>query len=166
MATYARVDVANAVAALKALPREFSSKNGGPVREALYAAARPIRDVAEFSAPIRSGNLQANVYIYRDRDPRASTGAAERYLIGVRQKRRGLGRSRMNMALGRLGRNFRTRGDAYYWWCVEFGTAKMQAQPFLRPAFEWGRSRIVPTFSRELGRRVDAAVRRASRARA
>ncbi|HGN2540501.1 TPA: HK97-gp10 family putative phage morphogenesis protein, partial [Proteus mirabilis] len=24
----------------------------------------------------------------------------------------------------------------FYWWFVEFGTAKMPAQPFMRPSFE------------------------------
>ncbi len=26
--------------------------------------------------------------------------------------------------------------DAYYWYLVEFGTSKMSARPFMRPAFE------------------------------
>lgn len=152
------------VAALRALPAEFASNRGGPIRKALFAAAKPIRDDAQLRAPIDTGNLRANIYIYRDRNPKASTGATERYIIGVRTKRRKVARSRLNTRLGRVGKNFRVRGDAYYFWFIEFGTQKMPARPFLRPAFESGKARAVSTFSDEFRKGVEAAVKRAARA--
>lgn len=155
------------VAALRALPAQFASKNGGPLRKALYGASKLIRDDAQSRAPIDTGNLKANVYIYRDRNPQNS-GATERYIIGVRtkrgQKQRLAARGSLNRKLGRVGRNFRLKGDAYYWHFVEFGTEKMNAQPFMRPAFEANKRQAVAVFSAEFEKGVGAAVRRAKAA--
>lgn len=149
------------IAALRALPAEFGSKGGGPIRKALYRAALPMRKFAESKAPIDTGNLSANVYIYRDRDPKGSTGATERYVIGVRTKRNARQQARLNQQLGRVSRNLRTRGDAYYWFMVEFGTSKQRAQPFMRPAFELHKNIAVSIFTRELRTMVAAAVNKA-----
>lgn len=166
MPTYARLEgLDETVRALRALPAQFASKNGGPMRRALFAAAKPMRDNAQARAPIATGNLSAQVFIYRDRNPRASTGANERFLIGVRTKRRTVARGRMNRALGRVSQNFGVRGDAYYWKFVEFGTAKMRARPFLRPAFESHKHAAVTIFSRVMRTGVEAAVKRARAAR-
>ncbi len=40
--------------------------------------------------------------------------------------------------LGAKGAN--NPNDPYYWWWLEFGTSKMAARPFLRPAFETTKS--------------------------
>lgn len=163
MAEFAKLDgLEKTVAALRALPAELASKNGGPIRRALYAGAKVMRDDAQSRAPVDTGNLKANVFIYRDRDPQRS-GATERYLIGVRTKRghrARIARSRLNTRLGRVGARFRLKGDAYYWHFVEFGTQKSKAQPFLRPAFESHKSETVSTFSAKLARDVEAAVRK------
>lgn len=149
------------VAALKALPAELGSGGGGPLRAALFKAAKIIRDDAEARAPVLTGNLRANIYVYRDRNPRASTGAAERYLIGVRTKKRRYADTRLNRRMRRVGKNFTIRGDAFYWWFVEFGTSKIGARPFLRPAFEQNKHKAVAEFTTALSRAVDAAVARA-----
>lgn len=36
----------------------------------------------------------------------------------------------------RVGRTYITPGNVYYWRFLEFGTSKMRAQPFMRPALE------------------------------
>src|SRR5438045_2344321 len=155
------------VAALRALPSQFASKNGGPMRAALFKAAKPMRDDAIVRAPVDTFNLKANIYLYRDRNP-AAAGANERYIIGVRQKRRKYARSELNRRLGRIGKSYRIRGDAYYWWFVEFGTEKMPAanggRGFLRPAFESGKAAFVSTFAAELAKGVESAARRAKQA--
>ena len=42
-------------------------------------------------------------------------------------------RNRFKQTTGRAGKD--NPNDPYYWWWVEFGTSKMPAKPFLRPAF-------------------------------
>lgn len=164
MPTYANLHgLKETVAALRALPAEFGSQRGGPIRRALFKAAKPMRDDAQARAPVATGNLRANVYMYRDRNP-AAVGANERYIIGVRQQRRKYARTQLNRRLGRIGKSYALRGDAYYWWFVEFGTEKMAAQPFLRPAFESGKARFVSDFAKTFERGVAAAARRARKA--
>ena len=79
----------------------------------------------------------------------------------MRQKRRKYARTRLNQRLGRLGKNYRVRSDAFYWWFVEFGTEKMGATPFLRRAFESGKARFVSDFAKELAKGVESAAKRA-----
>lgn len=151
------------VAALKALPKELGSKGGGPVRHALHAAATVMRDEAIRLAPHgETGNLKRNIYLYRDRNPKASTGATERYLLGVRKGRGQYKATALNKKLGRVGGSFvGPRGNAYYWFYVEFGTVKMGGKPFLRPAFESKKNEVVGVFSEDLKKQVASAVAKA-----
>lgn len=151
------------IKALQALPAELGSKGGGPVRGALFAAARLIREDAKARAPVgkntpNPGNLRAQVFVKRDPNPQAS-GAAEHYIVSVRSGRRGLFSARVGAATRAL-----TKQDAFYWWFVEFGTSKMPARPFLRPAFEANKRRALGTFARELRKGVARAAERARRA--
>lgn len=165
MAEFVKIEGLEAtVAALKALPAQFASKNGGPMKRALYKAALIFKQAAIARAPKDTGNLAANIYIYRDRNPKAS-GANERFLVGVRKKRAKYSRSRLNVSLGRVGKNYGIRGDAFYWHFIEFGTKKMSPKPFMRPAFESNKSNALNTFSQEFRRGVDSAVKRARRGR-
>lgn len=149
-----------AVAALRALPAELASKNGGPIRSALYRAAKVIKDDAIQRAPTgtgtpRPGNLKKNIILIRDRNPGRENGAAERYVVTVRKKRMG----KNSNALFRVLKG----GDAWYAHFVEYGTSKQPAQPFLRPAFESKKHEALQVFVTELSKGVDRAVRRARR---
>lgn len=150
------------VRALRALPAELSSRNGGPVRAALFAAAKVVRGEAQRLAPVgkgtpNPGNLRANVFASRNRDPRR-IGAAEHYFVSVRSGRRGL----FSRKIGLNTRSLMGR-DAYYWWWVEFGTSKQPAQPFLRAAFEAKKQEALRVFEQTLARAVAAAARRAQK---
>lgn len=62
MAESVRVEgLAEVTAALRALPSEFASKNGGPVRVALARAANLIKEEAIARAPRDSGNLAQQI---------------------------------------------------------------------------------------------------------
>jgi HK97 gp10 family phage protein len=156
------------VEALRALPTELSGRNGGPVRGALWAATKLIRDAARDNAPVGEktpmpGNLRRQIYAYRDRNPRARGGAAERYIVSVRKRKRGK-RSRKHEKFGApAARNVVNiiGGDAYYWMFVEFGTVKQPPQAFMRRAFETNKVRAVNEFTAQLRRSVDKAVQRA-----
>lgn len=157
--------LAEIVSALRALPPELGSKGGGPIRGALFAATKIIRDAARDNAPRGEGtpspgNLKRQIYAYRDRNPRGSTGAAERYVISVRKGRRGR-RSRKHENYGQPASRSSINviaGDAYYWFFVEFGTVHQPAQSYMRRAFEENKERAVVRFTAELQRGVNRAI--------
>lgn len=148
------------VAALRALPRELSGKNGGPVRGALFAAAKVIKAEAQQRAPKKTGTLAANVITVRDRNPRLH-GAAELYHVTVRGSRKVIGGKRRDRSPG-LKLEF-VGGAAWYWFFVEFGTSRQPGRPFLTPAFEVKKMEAVDVFVRELAKQVDRAVERAKK---
>lgn len=155
------------VEALRNLPPEISGRGGGPLRGALFAATKLIRDAARANAPRGEGtpmpgNLRRQIYAYRDRNPRATTGAAERYIISVRKGRRGK-RSRKHETYGQMMARSAANvigGDAYYWFFVEFGTVKQPAQAFMRRAFETNKVAAVNKFTSELQRAMVKVVSR------
>jgi HK97 gp10 family phage protein len=152
---------------LKRLPTELASKGGGPVRSALFKAAKVIRDAAIQKAPLRTGALRKAIYVYRDRSPE-SDGLGERYIIGVRkvrlskkerkQLREMLGAAR---AQGVELKVIAVEGDPYYWRFIEFGTATLKAEPFLRPALDENAAAAINVFRVEFMRKVANAVKRA-----
>ena len=48
--------------------------------------------------------------------------------------------------------------DAWYWRFVEFGTVKMPARPFLRPAFEGKKREAVQAIKTRLSERIEQAL--------
>ena len=49
--------------------------------------------------------------------------------------------------------------DAWYWRFVEFGTRKMAARPFLRPALESRRRQAVDAIKQRLTQRIEIEAR-------
>jgi HK97 gp10 family phage protein len=151
------------VAALRALPKEISGNNGGPMRGALFAASKVIRDEVDLLAPEDTGNLKRNIMIVRDRNP-GIKGANERYMVSVRTGQRSK-RAKKAYAAGKINQRLRVLGggDAYYFIYKEFGTKKMSAKPFMRPAFERTKGEALVKFIVEMRKGVSAAVMRARR---
>lgn len=170
MANTVRVDgLSELLRTLQQLPTEISSKNGGPVRSALFKAAKVIRDAAIEKAPIRTGALRKAIYVYRDRSPQAD-GLAERYFIGVRKvKLSKKERKQLRALLGEFraqriaARVVAVEGDPYYWRFIEFGKpgVGVPPSPFLRPAMDNNRGRAVEEFRIQFMRTVANAVKRA-----
>jgi HK97 gp10 family phage protein len=50
------------------------------------------------------------------------------------------------------------KGNPNYWWLVEFGTSKMAAQPFLRPAFDGKKAAALREVFNSLQRGLDVIV--------
>lgn len=53
----------------------------------------------------------------------------------------------------------KTGNSAFYWHMVEYGTSKMTAQPYLRPAFHNNKDIAVNRFGDKLKQAIDKAVR-------
>lgn len=151
------------VAALKALPRAISGKNGGPLRGALFAAGKVFKEETIKNAPVgkdtpNPGNLRKNIYLFRDRNPQ-QVGAAEHYVLSVRTGRKGLRKLRVG-----LGSRAFTGGDAWYWFWVEFGTSKQAPQSFMRRAFESQKMAALDEFKRQMIRGVSLAAAKVRKA--
>ena len=133
---------------LRALPKELSGKNGGPIRQALFQAAKIVEDEAESRAPRgETGRLRRAIAKERVKDPQTRPGKpVEVYRIGVAK---GL-----------------TRYDplgAYYWHMVEFGTKFQAAQPFLGPALRDKQTEAVNRYASVLARKIALAERKVSK---
>lgn len=149
--------------ALRALPRAISGKGGGPLRKALFAAAKVVKSEVMQTAPVRTGLLKGSVATFRDRHPE-KVGASEHYTIGIRKQRVKYRENYRNGRLGRIGKSYTTMGAAYYAKFVEFGTSKQAAHPFMRPAFEATKQQAVTAFEDALRKEVSKAVEQAKRA--
>jgi HK97 gp10 family phage protein len=106
---------------------------------------------------VDTGNLRDNIVAARRRK---SPPGTEGYYIEVRRKRRKYANTRANRRKKRAGMSYETMGEAYYGMFVELGTAKMPAQPFLRPAFESKKVEAVETFRVEFAKAIDAAAKK------
>lgn len=107
------------------------------VKRMMSRAAVPMRDDAKQRAPILKkrathripGTLRKHIAIWRKRD----TPYAATYYVGVR----GISKKAASAFKKRFGKTgAQNVDDPFFWRFVEFGTSKMRAQPFLRPAFE------------------------------
>lgn len=144
---------------LQALPAAIGAKGGGPARAALAKGARVFRDQAIANAPRDTGLLQESIVARRDSRP-GMVGASEAYYVGVRRKARRYANTKRNRGKGRAGKTYFVDGTAFYWLFLEFGTEKMAARPFLRPAFESRKEDALNVIVTEMHAGIDRAVRK------
>lgn len=111
MTTYRVTGIDSIRSAILALPKAIRDRS---LRKGCMRAAVPVRDYAQRIAPKDSGLMASDVAVAYDKRPELDQLDA-RVVVFVKWK-------------GRTG--------APYWRHVEFGTAKMPPQPFMRPAFE------------------------------
>lgn len=111
-------------------------------RAATNAAAQVVRKAAVGnivkSPSVQTGNLKRNVITKRIPE----TSLTSEHIVTVRQ--------------GRVTKKQKERGlrDAYYARFVEFGTVKMPAEPFLRPAFDSNKMKAVNAMADRLRARI------------
>ena len=144
---------------LMKLPAELEKR---VIMGALRAAGQTIRKEAMARAPIlqepdprrRAGTLLKSISVRRVK------GKVAVY-VGV------FGLSGKRMAAFKAGGG--TKGannpdDPYYWKWVEYGTKKMAARPFLRPAFEAKKFEAIRLFEAYMKKRLDKEVRKVAQA--
>lgn len=107
---------------------------------------RRVRDNAFANFVMRTGTLDRAIFNKYAKG--ASDGRwAQTYVIGVRQGRR--------FALKKDGKAVRGTGkDAFYWWWLEFGTVKMHARPFVRPALPAEQANAIEAMRKRLAKGV------------
>ncbi len=116
---------------LKALPKNMRNRELG---KALRSGGRMIRNDAKSRVPTLTGLVLKNIVMRTSSGRRAGRNADVKVRIGV--------------ASDRSGRDSGT--DAFYWIFQEFGTSKMPAHPFLRPAFESNKNEALNAITQSL----------------
>jgi len=118
------------------------------LRRSVIAAGRLVRDDAKGRAPQYHGSVAKG---------HPPPGTLKRAIAAARSNSNsGPGKEVVNIYVrqfggtGSKGVKAYSKLDAYYWRWVEFGTSKMAAQPFLRPAFDTNKERCVDTIKQVL----------------
>lgn len=110
-------------------------------RKAMRAAAKPVVATAKRAAPVQFGDLEDSI------------------------KARAIKRSRRRFGI-RVGTSWRESmftGETFYGAFIEFGTTHMDAQPFMRPAFDENHDTVFRIFQQTAGALVAEAAKEVRR---
>jgi HK97 gp10 family phage protein len=153
--------------AMLQLPRRLDRR---VLNAALMAGAREVVSDAQSRAPIlrtpdprrMPGTVRRNI---RARPVRPTPGNTASVIIGVRQLSRQsiIAFKTQQFARGKRGRSTDNPNDPFYWRFLEFGTSKMAARPFLRPAFAARRIQALEVFRVRLSQRLMVEAQRLNR---
>lgn len=125
---------------LKTLSADVANRIG---RAATAAGAVVIRNAAQQNVPVDTGNLKKNIIVKRL--PKGESRLTSEHIVTVRK--------------GKLTKKQQATGlkDAYYGTFVEFGTAKMPARPYLRPAYDRNKELAVDAVKDRIEKRLKKA---------
>jgi len=122
-------------------------------RNAMKAAFQPVLDTARTSAPVRTGQLEEHLYLKvqrpqsRDKNSKYYEGEVWMARVTLNPKRE---ESIQNVTLNKRGKFQNSYVNPPVGLALEFGTAKMAAHPFLRPALEANASTVVERLGQQL----------------
>lgn len=105
-----------------------------PLLPALRAAGKIVQTEAKQIVRKKSGALADNIIVARLKKRRLK-GATEAVEVTVRYKSRAYKDNARNRKAGRVGEQYQDR-PLFYGTYLEYGTSKMPAYPFMRPAFD------------------------------
>ena len=137
--------------ALLKLPKEIQGK---PLASAVGAAAKVVQEEAKKNAPINSGELRDNIVRYKAK--KYTNAYQVTYHVGMKKEWKLFFDNAKNRRAGKVGKKY-SRDKIYYWRFHEFGTVKMPAKPFFRPAFESTKSEQLDTMEKGLANAIEKA---------
>ena len=87
------------------------------------------------------------------------TGALIRNIAGKVEKQTSPDYVQINIGVrhGKPKKNAKRQDDPFYWWFHEFGTSKMPARPFLTPAFEESREKVLQVMTEKVREGLEKA---------
>ena len=133
-------------AALKDLGSEVAGKNGGLVRTALMGAALPVLRTAQSMVPRDTGALHDAITRSRQKNVDPELHANEAIDVGLFSRGKGK--------------------RVFHGEFVEFGTSRMPARPFLRPALESNINESVGLFRKKLAMGIERVAKKIGNANA
>lgn len=138
---------------LRALSEDMQKKIPA---QATSAAAVIVKKAAIALAPKDTGQLRSHIVIKRL--PPGERTATSQHIVTVKKIKRKYANTKRNRQTNRVGKTYQS-DVAYYWRHLEFGTAKMAARPFMRPAFEQNKERAKDAIIDRIRKRIERAER-------
>lgn len=135
---------------------------GRALNSALRRVATKVRDVAKQKVRVKTGQLRENIIVAGIKR-RALKPYEQAVQVTVRFGNKQYRDNKKNRAKGRVGQSWEDRGILYYSRFLEFGTSKMDAKPFLRPAFDETGPVLPDMFKRELAVMVERYIKKVQR---
>jgi len=157
---------------MRRLSKEMGTKGA---RFAARKAANVIKEAAQQNAqgidnPETAESIAKNIVARFSPSYFKQTGGIK-FRIGVLGGAKNYTNNAKNRRKGLVGRKYITAGDkknpggdTWYWRFIEFGTSKVAAKPFLRPALEQNAEKATGVFASELNRWLDRAVKKLDKA--
>ena len=127
------------------------------LRSVGFAGAAVFRDEVALQAPKDTGFLSEQVGVIRDTD-KSDGKIVQTYLVKVRTSKSKYANTKHNVRKDRAGKTYATT-NAFYWRFFEYGTSKMAARPFIRPAFEAKKSEAMQAMKNKLSEKISEALR-------
>lgn len=159
---------------LKKLPPEVVSKRGGPVRAALRKGALVIKKEAQANVrkivaepniggrnDLSTGELEKAIRVNRGKVPPGFKG--EKAIVWLGKVTRKYANTKHNVRKQRVGQSYDLEPPQFYGRFLEYGTSRMRAHPWLRPAAETKAQEAVNAITKELVNRLNAIVKKLAR---
>ena len=150
------------LAKMRALGPGLSAKGA---RTAMRKAANVVRDAAKANAaklddPSTPNRIADNVAVQFASKTLKRTGDIM-FRVGVRGGARQYSNTSENRGKSRVGKSYATGGSTFYWRFLEFGTSKMAARPFMRPALSENVGKAAEVAVVELNKAIDRLAKKA-----
>lgn len=143
---------------LKAIADDFGPKAAAsPVRAALRKNAKKLQVAAQQHVRVDTGTLKQNIITTLERKPQ--DGRIE-MRVTVRAKARAYKSSSRTIRKGLVGVEYQHYGPLFYARFLEFGTSKMPAYPFLRPAWDELKGALPELMRADLADAIDRTLKR------
>lgn len=121
---------------------------------ATRAAAQVIADEAKRRVPVRTGLLKKSIGTAKAKKKDTKSGQIKFYVI---TKTKVATNSKVKLADGRSGK-MKIKQFSFYAHMVEFGTSKMAAKPYMRPAMQSAGPKSVLAFQAYALKRADREI--------
>jgi HK97 gp10 family phage protein len=126
--------------------------------QALRKGMAPVRKSAQARVPVDSGALKKAIVVRANtRLGKREGGAAMQ--VGIRGGAKEYVNNARNRSTGRVGQSYEQGGNQFYFRFLEFGTSKMAARPFLRPALSENIGNTTQIVTTELRAAIDRIAR-------
>lgn len=150
------------LAKMRALGPGLAAKGA---RTAMRKAANVVRDAAKANAakldrPETPLRIADNIAVQFSAKTLKTTGDVM-MRVGVRGGAKQYSNTRENRGKGRVGTEYAIGGSTFYWRFLEFGTSKMPARPFMRPALQENIGRATDVAVVELNKALDRLAKKA-----